>query len=340
MRRRSFLAGSAGALVLAACGGGGQDADVGEPQDWDGAVALTGAEDSPLGVVATDDGSTVLFTTGRNQVGENAIRSVAVGGSAGGGAAGGGASVVVRAGSEDLVPSEALAVDATHVYAGYGLDLVRVPLAGGDPEVLAPGRPAGILRIALHDGFAYWTTYQFNGTAGQIELARVPVGGGDVEQLAVDVADQLGLPQFDGDAVLLSSPDGVQRVVPGSPAEVLVPSDPLGGAVTDLAFDAESFYVLVAGPRLGLLSVPRAGGDPRTYDVDIDTSAELLLVGDQLVGFSGGGLGRPSRLVAVDTASGESRTLATGRFPGRDLAEVPGHGVAFTADSRVWLVSL
>lgn len=335
MRRRSFLAGSAGALVLAACGGGGQDADVGEAQGWEGATALTGEEDAPLGVVATDDGSAVLFTTGRTLVGENAIRSVAVGGGAGAGA-----SVVVRAGSEELVPSDALAVDATHVYAGYGLDLVRVPLGGGEAEVLATDRPAGILHIALHDGFAYWTTYQFDGRPGQIELARVPVGGGDVEQLAVDVSDQLGLPRFDADAVLLSSPIGVVRVVPGSAAEVVVPSAPLGGAVTDLAFDAQNFYVLVAGPRLGLRSVPRAGGDPRTYDVDIDTAAELLLVGDQLVGFSGGGLGRPSLLLAVDIASGESRTLASGRFPGRDLAEVPGHGVAFTADSRVWLVSL
>ena len=319
-------------VLLAACDNdGGQDAAVSAPQDWEGATPITGEEDAPLGVVATADGSSVVFTTGRTLVGENAVRRASVAG---------GESVVLQAGSESIVPTDALAVDATHVYASYDRDVVRMPIEGGESEVLTSGRPAGIRYLAVHDGFVYWTTYQFRGTADQIELGRVPVAGGEAEQLVVGITDALGRPQFDGDAVLLASPIGELRVVPGSAAEVLVPSEQLGGSPTELAFDDTSLYVTVAGPRRPLRSVPRAGGDPVVLEADLDTAAAMVIVDGQLVGFDSAGLGRPDSVVAVSIATGEVRTLATGRFPGRDLTVVPGRGVAFSADSRVWLVPI
>lgn len=71
MNRTSVLLPALALVFFAACSSGG-DGSGGQAAGWTGARAITGREDAPGGVSA--DGNRVLFTTGRNQAGENAVR--------------------------------------------------------------------------------------------------------------------------------------------------------------------------------------------------------------------------------------------------------------------------
>ena len=148
---------------------------------------------------------------------------------------------------------------------------------------------------------------------------------------------------MEGDAALVASPEGVLRVRADRPPEVVVSSDDAGGAVTALAADGERLYLLVAGARHRLLAVPRAGGKPTVLADDVNTSADIAVVGDQVVFFrfvGGVGSGGRGSLHAVPGAGGAVRTIATGRYPDGDLAAVRTDRVVFSADGRVWIASV
>ena len=91
----------------------------------------------------------------------------------------GGAVVTV---ATDLTPIT-LAVDATNLYWGNGDmstpgSVMMMPLAGGDPTVLASGPgPLEPWRIAVDANSVYWTDW------GTHAVMKVPIGGGDATAL-------------------------------------------------------------------------------------------------------------------------------------------------------------
>jgi hypothetical protein len=320
------------ALVLltgAACSGDTEQAA--GPVTWTGGRALTADEDAPRGVAT--DGTRVFFTTGRTQVGENALRVATIEGEA--------TSHIVATTPGGLIPNGHVALDGDVVYVAAGRSIVRLPVAGGDATVVVDGRPAGIDNVVVAGDDLWWTTYQYL-ARGRVEVARMPKAGGPVEVVAINVADALNDPQPDGGAALVGTPDGVLRVRAGAPPEVVVSDDALGGAVTALAIDGERLYVLIAGNKHRLLAIPRRGGAPVELADDIDSTADLAVVGDQVLFFRAGGVGSGGRaqLQAVPGTGGAERTIASGRYADGDLAAVGTDRVVFSADGVVWVASV
>jgi hypothetical protein len=317
-------------IVGPACGDSVQPPE--QPVTWTGARALTGEEDAPSGVAT--DGSRVFFTTGRTQVGENALRVVALDGES--------TSRVVAVTPGGLIPNGHLAVDGDVVYVDAGSGIVRQPIAGGDAAVVVEGRPAIVDDVVVSGDDLWWTTYQYR-NPNRIEIARMPKAGGPVEVLAIDVAGGLDDPHPDGDSALVASPIGVLRVRAGAAPEVVVSSDAVGGAVTNLATDSERLYVLTAGSRHRLLAIPRNGGAPVELADDIDDQAALAVVGDEVVFFGrSGGIGSGGResLLAVPGTGGPVRVVASGSYPDGDLAAVGDGRVVFSADRKVWIATV
>ncbi|MEA2843286.1 MAG: hypothetical protein QOJ69_957, partial [Actinomycetota bacterium] len=150
-------------------------------------------------------------------------------------------------------------------------------------------------------------------------------------------------PYPDGDTALLASPKGVLRVASGRAPEVVAGSDLVGGAVTGLAMDDTRLYVLDAGGRHRLLAIPRAGGAPVELADDVNSDADLAVVGDEVLFFrtvGGVGSGGRAKLQAVPVTGGAERTVASGTYANGDLAVVDGHRVVFSADDQVWVASV
>jgi hypothetical protein len=169
----------------------------------------------------------------------------------------------------------------------------------------------------------------------------MPKAGGAVEVVAVNVAGGLGRPYPEGAAAVLGSPKGVLRVQAGRPAEAVAGAEALGGAVTRMAADDDRLYVIVAGSKHRLLSVPRRGGPPVVLSDDVDTEADVVLVGDQVVFFAArSGPSGHSELRAVAKAGGPARTVASGPYADGDLAPVGTEQVVFSADDQVWVAGV
>lgn len=74
-----------------------------------------------------------------------------------------------------------LAVDATDVYFLTSDALLKVPVAGGVPSVVAPATNASYSAVALDDDNVYWTNYDAPGSAQQ-----TPKAGGAVVTVDAD----------------------------------------------------------------------------------------------------------------------------------------------------------
>ncbi len=298
---------------------------------WTGARALTAQEDAPSGVAT--DGTRVLFTTGRHQAGENALRTVSLDGEAG--------SHIVATNPGGSIPNSGLAIDGDVVYVGSGGNIVRQPIAGGDGTVVVEGRPAFIEDIVVAGDDLWWTTGQLH-APDRTELARMPKSGGPVEVVAVDVASAINDPHPDGDTALVGTPGGILRLRAATEPEVVVGEKALGGAVTHLAMDDRRYYVLVAGPDR-LLAIPRGGGPPVVLADGVDSFKGLVLVDEEVVFFSRKGLGGSGgrvALLAVPGTGGPSRTIASGTYADGDLAAVGDGRVVFSANFKVWIASV
>lgn len=333
--------------VPAACGGTGGPAPAGD-RTWAGATALSAVEDSPLGVVT--DGVDVLFTTGRTQVGDHALRAVPLqpGTPA--------ASRLVVADPGHAVPNGPLALDGGDVYVAAGFGIVRVSKSDGQATPVVEGRPTEVTSIAVDGTYVWWTTstYKFPAAA---EVARRPKRGGPVEVLAagVDAKGQVyqneaarsavavpGASAFnslvlEGDGVLAATPGGILRVVPGRKAETIADAAALGGAPTAIAADGERIYATIAGGN-DLVAVPRGGGPRKELAPTVDTTADIALAGGEVLFLAGGSGGRAT-IEAVPAAGGPVRVVTSGRYAAGDLA-VHGGRVVFSADSRVWSAPL
>ncbi len=315
-------------LVAGACGGAARP---GPAVTWTGARALTGQEDGPSGVAT--DGTRVLFTTGRTQVGENALRVAPFDGDP--------TSRVVATSPGGRPPNGRVAIDGDTVYLAAGNGIVRLPIGGGAATVVVDGRPAGVDDVVVAGDQLWWTTAQYLAPE-RVEVAHLSKAGEPVQVAAVNASTGLSDPHPDGDTALVASPSGVLRVRAGARPEVVVDEKAVGGPVSHLAMDDQRLYLLVASSEK-LFAVPRTGGAPIVLAKDVDSSRQLAVVGDQVVFFRNvGSVGSGGRatLQAVPAAGGPERTIASGSYPDGDLAAVGADRVVFSADGQVWVASV
>lgn len=346
MRHRGRWSWLVALLALpAACGGTGGSAPAAD-HTWAGATALSATEDSPFGVVS--DGVDVLFTTGRTQVGDHALRAAPLQ------PADPPASRLVLTDPNRPVPNGRLALDGGDVYVAAGTGIIRVSKATGAITPVVDGRPTEVTSIVVDGTYVWWTTstYQFP-AAG--EVARRPKRGGPVEVLAAGVdakgqvyqndpgrmavalpgASSFGSLVLDGQAVLVASPGGILRVAPGRKTETIADAAALGGAPTGIAADGDRIYATIAGRRNNLVSVLRSGGRPSELAPNVDNTADIVVAGGEVYFLLGGGAGGRATIEAVPATGGSSRVVTSGRYAGGDLAASAGR-VLFSADGRVW----
>jgi hypothetical protein len=347
MRRARFRWLAALFSVSTACGAGTPVPTVRQP--WSGATALSADEDSPRGVVIA--GTNVVYTTGRTQVGDNAVRIAPLD------PASPAASRILVANPGGEGPNGALAVDGDDLYVAANVGIARVSLATGAVTPVVGGRPTGVQALAVDDRYVWWTTSSYKAPL-DAEVARVPKGGGPVEILASGADDKgrvlhddpsrqavaVGGAAFysivlDGDSALVPNPDGLLRVAAGRAPEVVIDESKLfGGALAKIADDADRFYGEIAGGHDQLFAVPRTGGEPVELARNVDNVKDILVVGDEVVFMTpGGGSGGRENINAVPTTGGPARVITSGNHADGDLA-VAGDRLVFSADGRVWSV--
>jgi hypothetical protein len=210
----------------------------------------------------------------------------------------------------------AVAMDATHVYwttSGNEGAVMRAPLAGGDPEMIAANQswPSA---IAVDATSVYWAS---GGT-----LTKAPLAGGMAtrlvpQQLQVD-AKAIAL---DGEHLYVAASGEndrgtVLRVPLAGGAPVTLATD-TGGVPTAIALDATNVYWAngSSGEQRKVLKVARDGGEPvvlasGTYSVfalAIDAASAYFTSFDTLAG----GVGA-SAVRKVPLAGGSETMLASG----------------------------
>ena len=318
-------------LVASACGGGAKTA--GGPVTWTGARALTGVEDAPSG--AATDGARVVFTTGLTAQGEQAVRAVSLDGPP--------ISHIVAKMPAGKSPNGRIALDGDVAYVAAGFGIVRVPLDGGPSTVVVDNRPAAIDEVVVAGDTVWWTTAEYHPGPDWIEIGRVPKAGGPAELVTNKIGTALNDLIPEGDSALVVAEKGVLRVRPGSPPEVVVTSDMVGGGqISGLAVDSQRYYLLMNTGKHGLQAVPRAGGAAVVLADDVDATQEFAVVGDQVVYFTSHGNfpNHVDQLLAVPVAGGPVRTIASGSQSQYDLAALGNDRVVFSGDDQVWVASL
>ncbi|MDP9075599.1 MAG: hypothetical protein M3N98_15805 [Actinomycetota bacterium] len=300
---------------------------------WTGARALTGQENAPSG--AATDGTRVVFTTDRFEGADNAVRAVSLDGPPVS------QLLVKRPAGRNVNARVALDGDVAYVASGRGI--VQVPLDGGPATVVVDNRPAGIDEVVVAGDQLWWTTEQYRPGPDWIEVARAPKAGGPVEVVTNKVGVRLNDLHPEGDSALVVAEKGVLRVRAGSPAEIVVSNESVGGGqIAGLAMDSQRYYLLMNAAKHGVLAVPRAGGPPVVLADEADNTKKLVVVGDQVVFFASGGSFKSPRtlLQAVPAAGGPVRTIASGGLSQYDLAALGNDRVVFSGDDQVWVASV
>ncbi|MBK9000712.1 MAG: hypothetical protein IPM35_33745 [Myxococcales bacterium] len=226
------------------------------------------------------------------------------GGSSQGGTAGG--TVACAVGAAVLLASSAdtpslkapvdIAVDATHVYftasafnAGNQGAIIRVPIGGGAPEVLATNQTAPF-SIALDQTHVYWVNA---GASASVMRVAKSGGSGNGEVLALNQASPSGLSVDDAHVYWANnvSSGSIMRTMKdgtGSPATIAfgqnLPfatwAEPGSGSAAKVFFTVEGTGVVSAAPKGGggttTLSDPHPGIKPLAvagYEVFFGLSA-------------------------------------------------------------------
>jgi hypothetical protein len=145
---------------------------------------------------------------------------------------------------------------------------------------------------------------------------------------------------LDGDGAFVANPGALLRVAAGRPPQVVLDGSRLfGGALAQVAADADRLYGLIAGGHGQLFAVSRAGGPPVELARDSDSVNGITVAGGEVIFMTAAGSGGREDIKAVPVTGGPARVLTSGRYADGDLA-VAGDRLVFSADSRVWSVPL
>jgi hypothetical protein len=229
-----------------------------------------------------------------------------------------------------FVTSDALAVDATHVYwpdSGAGA-LYRVPRAGGEKELV--GRGLDFPGIPALDG--RWAWVQSRGTRSRGELARVPKEGGPREVLLIAPGSSGTL--LDETHVYFRSPQGIRRLPrEGGPEEVVLPGEKCNA--DHLVLDGETlWFALYTGESdRRLHRLPKAGGELVSYPHRV--SSGIVADADSVCFFQRTGSLSGFRLVRMSKTTGELAVLDEGPYITGELALAPGGVLLFAEGGRV-----
>jgi hypothetical protein len=226
----------------------------------------------------------------------------------------------------------AVAVDAASVYwveEAFGLgqgSLVRVPLAGGEPVLLAGGL-SGPHRVELSATHA-WVTEQWAG-----RLIRVPLAGGPLEVVAEGVGDITGLAVDDVSVYFASDREraGLLRLAadaaPGTEPESLAPR----ATAFDIALGAEDVVWANQIDRQ-VLGMAKAGGPVRVLARDLSAVHYVAVHGGHVFYGDRGGPG-----LFVLPAGGDAPVLVMAGSAPWDLASGPSGLVVSVNDAVLFL---
>ena len=229
---------------------------------------------------------------------------------------------------ESFSGSMALAVDGTNLYWTEDLNgtVMKVPLAGGTPTVLASGQ-YGAVGIAVDATNVYWATdpADFSGSPPSntpFVLAKVPIEGGSPTILVSNFDGRLSI-ATDGTNVYWTAAGSLggpmsNRAVKkvsvngGSPttlASGLVNPESIAVDSTDVYWtDGIPFFSQGAAAVGTIMKVPIDGGQPTTIASEQDFAAGIAIVGGQVFWSNTGA--NPGSGAIVGLSGGAATALA------------------------------
>ena len=212
----------------------------------------------------------------------------------------------------------AIAVDATHVYWATAYTIMKAPIGGGTPTLLAA---QGGGAIALDTTDLYWTN------EGDATVAKLPIDGGTPTLLAAEGGSLIAV---DTTSVYWATAGSIRKVPIGGgvPTTLVAAQKPTG-----IAVDTSSVYWTTES---SLLKLPLGGGSTTTLSTSFGSPKGVTTDGKNVYwvtqpptgGYSGngGGLGK---VMKVPVSGGTATTLHSGTY--RPLA------IAADADSAYWV---
>jgi hypothetical protein len=215
---------------------------------WHRATRLATAQDHPGAL--TTDGEYVYYMTGGFQRAENAIRRVPV--------LGGPSEVLAQGG---FVPTGGIAADEEYVYwtSSTQPSVLRVPKAGGPPQIVLQKLPQAPRELALDGTHVYIATFRKD-TPGFI--VRVPKSGGATQTL-ISGRDALhGLLPEDSGLFFVGGQEILKISREGGEVQTLLPKTDRVAAIR-LLTDSQNLYFFHEQETIGryaLARMPRAGG--------------------------------------------------------------------------------
>ena len=214
--------------------------------------------------------------------------------------------------------ANAIAVDATSVYAAGPSSLVKIPIAGGAPATLATTTSMIVGSIAVDATNVYFST----GT----EVMKVAIAGGTPASVGPAFSKAVGL-ALDGTNIYVADQTaGTVTAVPlggGSP-KTLVTGETSPSAV---AVDATDLFFIDATANGALKRVPLAGGAATTL-AQLNTTPGSLALGPSTVYFT-----------TIYANGGEVRSVAKGGGAPASLASNQAFplSVAVDATNAYWV---
>jgi hypothetical protein len=150
-----------------------------------------------------------------------------------------------------------IATDPTSLYWVTGDSVMRLPLLGGSPTVLASGQTIWS-GMALDSSSVYWVSTTFPNPdpsdPSTVSVLKMPLGGGQPVTLASIQGEPISCVAVDSESVYWSGRGLMKVPIGGGSVTTLVPSSPSEGALVEcpIAVDATSVYAARGGQVMKL----------------------------------------------------------------------------------------
>lgn len=208
--------------------------------------------------------------------------------------------------------------------------VIRVPLAGGPPEIFADGLISPE-QLFLADGYMYWT-------GASPPVSRKALAGGDVEVMAKDTIPGIGLEVL-GDTGYFSSGDQVRTFTVSKPGQ---PSKDFAMMLKNPALivsDGKALYVTEYAMGYGVAKVELKDGAVTHVVMGYDLTAGITIFGDSAY-FAGTQGGKGVIGVLNLTNGGSAQIGSAGTTPAALATDGKFAYWASYGDGRIFKVGL
>jgi hypothetical protein len=229
------------------------------------------------------------------------------------------------------------------LYWSDGANILRVPKAGGQSEVVVANVPQPSEMLVDNDNL-YWMIWVGEGSAAAPLMMAPKSGGGVAREISPPQPGASGF-CISSEAVFWMAHSGINRVSKtGGEVTLVYPNPDPNGLMDGLQQDAENFYFKRSAERgrTALMKLAKAGGEPIEIAPSISLTMEFVADGSDVYYFDnekGYGSFGPVSLRKVARSGGEPVTLDTGGAGWVNYIAIDDKQVYFTDIARVYALA-